>query len=89
MKQYLLSIYQPDGPPPADLDLKRIMQNVQALRNDMTAALLLIQHTWAAPLMEAVARAGGIELMNEWLQPEHVLTIEPRSLQEGDDDVPA
>ena len=61
----------------------------QALRNDMTAALLLIQHTWAAPLMEAVARAGGIELMNEWLQPEHVLTIEPRSLQEGDDDAPA
>ncbi|HEY1366196.1 MAG TPA: hypothetical protein VGF23_03745 [Gaiellaceae bacterium] len=57
----------------------------QALRNNMTAALILIQHTWAGPLMEAVAVAGGIELMNEWLQPEHVLTIEPRGLPEGDD----
>jgi hypothetical protein len=38
MKQYLLSIYQPDGPPPADLDLKRIMQDVHALRNDMKQA---------------------------------------------------
>jgi len=35
MKQYLLSIYQPDGPPPADLDLTRIMRDVHALRDDM------------------------------------------------------
>jgi len=34
MKQYLLSIYQPDGPPPADLDLSRIMRDVHALRDD-------------------------------------------------------
>ena len=38
MKQYLLSIYQPDGPPPADLDLKRIMADVHALRDDMKRA---------------------------------------------------
>jgi hypothetical protein len=38
MKQYLLSIYQPDGPPPADLDLKRIMRDVHALRDDMKRA---------------------------------------------------
>jgi hypothetical protein len=38
MKQYLLSIYQPDGPPPADLDLTRIMRDVYALRDDMRSA---------------------------------------------------
>jgi hypothetical protein len=38
MKQYLLSIYQPDGPPPADLDLTRIMRNVHTLRDDMKRA---------------------------------------------------
>jgi hypothetical protein len=38
MKQYLLSIYQPDGPPPADLDLKRIMRDVHALREEMKRA---------------------------------------------------
>ena len=35
MKQYLLSIYQPDGPPPADIDLTRIMRDVHALRDEM------------------------------------------------------
>jgi len=38
MKQYLLSIYQPDGPPPADLDLTRIMRDVRALRDEMKRA---------------------------------------------------
>ena len=38
MKQYLLSIYQPDGPPPADLDLTRIMRDVHALRDEMKRA---------------------------------------------------
>ena len=32
MTQYLLSIYQPDGPPPATVDLERIMRDVGALR---------------------------------------------------------
>jgi uncharacterized membrane protein len=63
-----------------------VFRVTQALRNDMTAALILIQHLWAAPLMEAVFRANGIELMNEWLQPEHVLEIKPGLL---DRDTPA
>ena len=38
MKQYLLSIYQPDGPPPPDQDLARIKEYVHALRDDMRRA---------------------------------------------------
>src|SRR5262245_32841544 len=38
MTQYLLSIYQPDGPPPADLDLGTTMRNVHALQDDMKRA---------------------------------------------------
>ena len=38
MKQYLLSIYQPDGPPPATVDLERIMRDVGAVRDEMQAA---------------------------------------------------
>jgi hypothetical protein len=38
MKQYLLSIYQPDAdPPPADV-LERIMQEVLAVEDDMRSA---------------------------------------------------
>lgn len=38
MTKYLLSIYQPDGPPPATLDLERIMRDVGAVRSEMQAA---------------------------------------------------
>src|SRR5262245_7678130 len=38
MKQYLLSIYQPDGPPPPPGVLEPIMRNVYALRQEMQAA---------------------------------------------------
>jgi uncharacterized membrane protein len=45
----------------------------QALPNNMSAALVLIEHRWATSLLDAVARAGGIELSNEWLRPEDIL----------------
>lgn len=38
MKQYLLSIYQPDGPPPPSVDLEPIMKNVRALNQEMRSA---------------------------------------------------
>ena len=38
MKQYLLSIYQPDGDPPPDAVLAKIMQDVDAVRNELKAA---------------------------------------------------
>ena len=38
MKQYLLSIYQPDGPPPAASVLDPIMRDVRALRDEMKSS---------------------------------------------------
>ncbi len=38
MKQYLLSIYQPDGDAPPAPALERIMRDVHALRQEMKAA---------------------------------------------------
>jgi hypothetical protein len=38
MKQYLLSVYQPDGEPPASVKLEEIMRDVAALRDEMEAA---------------------------------------------------
>jgi hypothetical protein len=36
--RYLLSVYQPDGEPPADLDLDAIMRDVETLQNEMKEA---------------------------------------------------
>ncbi len=38
MKQYLLTIYQPDGPPPPPEILDRVMEDVDAVRQEMQAA---------------------------------------------------
>jgi hypothetical protein len=38
MKQYLLSIYQPDGAPPPPAVLEKVMRDVRALRQELKAA---------------------------------------------------
>jgi hypothetical protein len=38
MKQYLLTIYQPDGDPPAPAVLEEIMRDVRAVDDEMRAA---------------------------------------------------
>jgi hypothetical protein len=38
MKQYLLSIYQPDGPPPPEVDLTQVMHDVDAVTEQLKAA---------------------------------------------------
>jgi hypothetical protein len=38
MKQYLLSIYQPDGDPPPSVDLEQIGRDVAALNQELKAA---------------------------------------------------
>jgi hypothetical protein len=38
MKQYLMSIYQPDGQPPPKPELDKIMANVRAIRDEAKAA---------------------------------------------------
>ena len=47
----------------------------QSLPNNMSAAFVLIEHVWAKPLREAVERAGGTELSNDWIKPEEILTV--------------
>ena len=38
MTQYALIVHQPDGPPPADLDLDAVMRDVGALQQEMKDA---------------------------------------------------
>jgi len=38
MRQYLLSVYQPDGDPPPTVDLERITRDLDALNQEMKAA---------------------------------------------------
>jgi uncharacterized membrane protein len=55
-----------------------IFRVTQALGPDTTAALILFQHTWATEFLDAVADADGVTLLNEWIQPEAVLSLDPQ-----------
>jgi uncharacterized membrane protein len=55
-----------------------VFRVTQALPDNVTAALVLIEHRWAVPLYDAVDRADGIELSNDWIRPEEVLSMKAR-----------
>jgi uncharacterized membrane protein len=40
-----------------------------------TAAVALIEHLWAIPLRDAIARAGGVTLADQWIHPEDLLAV--------------
>jgi uncharacterized membrane protein len=56
-------------------DENDVFRVTQALPNHMSAAIVLIEHLWARPLLDAIERAGGRELGNHWLRPEDILTV--------------
>jgi hypothetical protein len=64
MKQYLLSIYQPDGPPPPAEELQKIMKRVEALREEMKAARVWVfSDGLHAPSTATVVRSQGTEML--------------------------
>jgi uncharacterized membrane protein len=56
-----------------------VFRVTQSLANNMSAALVLLEHLWAKPLLEAVDRAEGVELSNDWIRPEEIVTITPKT----------
>jgi len=43
--------------------------------NDSAAALVLLEHHWAVPLRDAVARAGGFRLADGFIRPTDLVAI--------------
>jgi uncharacterized membrane protein len=46
-----------------------------AIPNDSTVAIALIEHRWAIPLQEAIAKAGGAHLADAWVHPADLVAI--------------
>jgi len=51
--------------------------------NDSAAALLLIEHHWAVPLRDAIARAGGFRLGDGFISPFDLIEIGLLSAEEA------
>ena len=54
-------------------DEEDVFRLEQLVPPNMTTAVALIEHVWAIPFLEAVARADGLELMNEWVMPQLIM----------------
>src|SRR5215472_12596531 len=55
------------------LDKEHQFALVQAIPNNASAAMVLIEHVWAKPLRAAIRRANGIEVSNDWLRPDDLI----------------
>ena len=52
--------------------------------NDSAAALLLLEHHWAIPLRDAIARAGGFRLGEGFIDPLDLVAIGFLTAEEGE-----
>src|SRR6185436_2175517 len=48
---------------------------LEDIPNDSAAALLLIEHHWAVPLRDAIARAGGFRLSDGFISPFDLIAL--------------
>ena len=48
---------------------------IAEIPNDSAAALLLLEHHWAVPLRDAVARAGGFRISDGFISPIDLVAI--------------
>lgn len=48
---------------------------LEEIPNDSAAALILLEHQWAVPLREAIARAGGFRISDGFISPVDLVAI--------------
>ena len=48
---------------------------IEEIPNESAAALLLIEHHWAVPLRDAIARAGGFRISDGFISPLDLVEI--------------
>ncbi|HEU4896724.1 MAG TPA: hypothetical protein VFX88_04020 [Actinomycetota bacterium] len=57
---------------------------LEDIPNDSAAALLLIEHHWAVPLRDAIARAGGFRISDGFISPLDLVEIGLVSAEEAE-----
>jgi uncharacterized membrane protein len=56
---------------------------IEDIPNDSAAALILLEHHWAVPLRDAIARAGGFRLGDGFISPLDLVEIGLMSAEEA------
>jgi uncharacterized membrane protein len=58
---------------------------LEDIPNDSAAALILLEHHWAVPLRDAIARAGGFRVSDGFISPLDLVAIGLMSAEEAKD----
>lgn len=58
---------------------------LEDIPNDSAAALILLEHHWAVPLRDAIARAGGFRLSDGFISPLDLVAIGMITAEEAKD----
>jgi uncharacterized membrane protein len=56
-------------------DDDQVWYAADAIPNGTAAGIALIEHRWAIPLRDAIGRAGGIPLVDEWIHPTDLIAV--------------
>lgn len=56
---------------------------IEEIPNDSAAALVLLEHQWAVPLRDAVARAGGFRISDGFISPLDLVAVGLLSAEEA------
>ncbi len=56
---------------------------LEEIPNDSAAALILLEHQWAVPLRDAIARAGGFRISDGFISPLDLVEIGLMSAEEA------
>jgi hypothetical protein len=59
----------------SDDDIEDAWDVLADIPNDSAAALLLLEHHWAIPLRDAIARAGGFRIDDAFISPVDLVAI--------------
>jgi hypothetical protein len=55
-----------------------------AIPNDTSGGIALIEHRWAIPLRDAIRRANGVALADEWIHPADLVAAGLKAAEEAD-----
>ena len=58
---------------------------LEEIPNDSAAALILLEHHWAVPLRDAIARAGGFRISDGFISPLDLVGIGLMTAEEAED----
>jgi uncharacterized membrane protein len=71
------------GVEPAGTDAEEAWDVLEDIPNDSAAALLLLEHRWAIPLRDAIARAGGFRISDGFISPLDLVDIGVMPIEEA------